>query len=34
MWLLVRHWFSNSEVLVLLSHVIVINLEDHMLPQF
>jgi len=32
--LLVRHSFSNSEVLGLLSHVIVVNVEHHMLPQF
>jgi hypothetical protein len=33
MMLLVRHSFSNSEVLGLLSHVIAVNVEDHMLPQ-
>ena len=32
--LLVRHSFSNSEVLGLLCHVIVVNVEHHMLPQF
>ena len=31
--LLVRHSFSNSEVLGLLSHVIVVKVEEHMLPQ-
>jgi hypothetical protein len=31
--LLVRHSFSNSEVLGPLSHVIVVNVEYHMLPQ-
>ena len=31
MRLLVRHSFSNFEVLGLLSHVIVVNLEHHML---
>jgi hypothetical protein len=30
--LLVRHSFSNSEVLGLLPHVIVVNVEHHMLP--
>jgi hypothetical protein len=34
MMLLVRHSFSNSEVWGLLSHGIVVNVEDHMLPQF
>jgi hypothetical protein len=32
--LFVRHSFSNSEVLCLLSHVMVVNVEDRMLPQF
>jgi len=32
--LLVRHSFSNSEVLGVLSRVIVVNMEDHMLSQF
>jgi hypothetical protein len=32
--LLVRHSFSNSEALGLLSHVIVVNVEHHMLPPF
>ena len=32
--LLVRHLFSNSEVLGVLSHGIVVNMEDHMLSQF
>jgi len=32
--LLVRHSFSNSEVLGPLSHVIVVNVEHRMLPQF
>jgi len=32
--LFVRHSFSNSEVLGLLSHVIVVNVEHRMLPQF
>jgi hypothetical protein len=32
--LLVRYSFSNSEVLGLLCHVIVVNVEHHMLPQF
>ncbi len=32
--LLVRHSFSNSEVLDLLCHVIVVNMERDMLPQF
>ena len=31
--LLVRHSFSNSEVLGLLFHVIVVNVEHHVLPQ-
>jgi hypothetical protein len=31
--LLVRHSFSNSEMLGLLCHVIVVNVEHHMLPQ-
>src|SRR5215467_13429296 len=31
--LLVRHSFSTSEVLGLLWHVIVVNVERHMLPQ-
>ena len=32
-WLLVRHLFSNSEMLVLLSHVNVVDVEHHVLPQ-
>ncbi len=28
------HSFSNAEVLGLLSHVIVVNVERHMLPHF
>jgi hypothetical protein len=32
--LLFRHSFSNSEVLGLLSHVIVVNVEHDMLPPF
>ena len=32
--LLIRHSFSNSEALGLLCHVIVMNVEQHMLPQF
>jgi len=31
--LLVRHWFSSSEVLGLLCHVISVNMEHQMLPQ-
>ena len=31
--LLIRHWSSNSEMFGLLCHVIVVNLEHHMLPQ-
>ena len=31
--LLVRHSSSNSEMLGLLCHVIVVNVEHHMLPQ-
>jgi hypothetical protein len=34
MSLLARHSFSNSEMLCLLSHVILVNVERHMLPQF
>lgn len=33
MRLLVRHSFSNSERLGLLCHVIVLNVEHHMLAQ-
>ena len=33
MRLLVRHSFSNSEVLGLLFHVIVVNVEHHMLAH-
>jgi hypothetical protein len=32
--LLVRHSFSNSEVLCPLSHGIVVNVEHQLLPQF
>jgi hypothetical protein len=32
--LLVRHSFSNSDVLDMLSHVIAANVEHHMLLQF
>jgi hypothetical protein len=31
--LLIRHSSSNSEMLGLLCHVIVVNVEHHMLPQ-
>ena len=31
--LLIRHSSSNSEILGLLSHVIVLNVEHHLLPQ-
>jgi hypothetical protein len=31
--LLIRHSSSNSEMLGLLCHVIVVNMEHHMLPQ-
>jgi hypothetical protein len=34
MILLVRYSFSNSEVLDLLCHVIVVNVEHDMLPPF
>jgi hypothetical protein len=34
MRLSLRHSFSNSEVLDLLSHVIVVNVEQNMLPLF
>jgi hypothetical protein len=33
MFLLTRHSFSSSEMLSLLRHVIVVNVEYHMLPQ-
>ena len=32
--LLIRNSSSNSELLGLLCHVIVVNVEHHMLPQF
>ena len=32
--LLIRHSSSNSDLLGLLCHVIVVNVEHHMLPQF
>ncbi len=31
--LLIRHLSSNAEMLGLLCHVIVVNVEHHMLPQ-
>jgi len=32
--LFVRHWFSNSDLLGLSCHVLVVNVEHEMLPQF